>query len=495
MSRTSARSRLWGAAAGTAALIALPVFAAAQTSGSQTSGTTPQSGTAQQSQQTSDTPSEHLSEARQTLDSIPRASIAGANASKISDVKRHFDALEKSYSGSAAGDPSAPSSSASSSASQGDWNSHLIALERSLSDLLSDSSSSSTPGAVGTSGSEQGRSVSGSAPLESDVRAKLEEFQAHVKKFKSAAGGSASSSMSDDPSSSSPTASGASTMPTEQTQTTSSQSSSQSQPPASSSPPSSQADASAPPREHLTKARQSLADLTAMPQAQQLQGETRNQVSQLISQFNQLITTQDDWRAAYNEVNGTLTALLSGSAGAGTSSSGTSGSVGTSGSAASGASASGSLDPGIRGKLEEFRTHLQAFHSAAGGDEAGSASSTGAQTSSGTSTSGMSTASGSSSEAETHIAAIERILNEASGGSGTASSSTTGSPATSTTGSTTGTSSSSTSGTTASGTSGTTGTPSTSSAAGSASGAVTLDSAKLQEIRMHLQQLRQSIKQ
>jgi hypothetical protein len=213
---------------------------------------------------------------------------------------------------------------------------------------------------------------------------------------------------------------------TAQTQTTSTQSSSQSQTP--------QSVGASDAREHLTKARQSLADLTALPQAQQLQGEARNKVSQLISQFNQLITTQDDWRPPYNDVNTTLTALLEGPASPTPStSSSTTGAVGTSG--ISGAAANATLDPAIRTKLEEFRTRLQAFYAAAGGEgSAGSAS----------------------AEAETHIAAIEGILNEASGGTST---------------------------------SGTTGT-----ASAGATGPVTLDGAKLEQIRMHLQQLRQSIR-
>jgi hypothetical protein len=198
---------------------------------------------------------------------------------------------------------------------------------------------------------------------------------------------------------------------TAQTQTTSTQSSSQSQTP--------QSVGASDAREHLTKARQSLADLTALPQAQQLQGEARNKVSQLISQFNQLITTQDDWRPAYNEVNTTLTGLLEGSASPTPSTgSSTTGAVGTSGTAV--AAASATLDPAVRAKLEEFRTRLQAFYTAAGGEE--SAPSTGS----------------AGAEAETHIAAIEGILNEASGG--------------------------------------------------------TLDRAKLEQIRTHLQQLRQSIR-
>ena len=122
-----------------------------------------------------------------------------------------------------------------------------------------------------------------------------------------------------------------------------------SQPPAQ--PPSGQVDAAAA-KEHLTKARESLSAVTSMPEAAKLQGEPRTQVSQLIANFNALITTQADWRSAYDKVNQNVTALLGPDTPPDQP-------VGTSGTAA--------LDPAIRAKLAEFRTHLKAFESAAGG--------------------------------------------------------------------------------------------------------------------------------
>src|SRR6185295_13820121 len=55
-------------------------------------------------------------------------------------------------------------------------------------------------------------------------------------------------------------------------------------------------------KRHLSEARESLSQLAALPEAAKLQGETRTQVSQLISSFNELITTQNDWKAAYQKV-------------------------------------------------------------------------------------------------------------------------------------------------------------------------------------------------
>lgn len=228
----------------------------------------------------------------------------------------------------------------------------------------------------------------------------------------------------------------------------------QTPPPATTNP---QADAAAA-RQHLTEARQSLADMTALPQAQQLQGEARTQVSQLISQFNQLITAEADWRSSYEQVNSTLTTLLNSPSSAVDASSSTTGAVGTSGSAGGAAT----IDPAIRTKLEEFRTHLQAFYTAAGGDAANAADSD--------STTSMRNA--APDDVESHIAAIERILDQAGAGAG-ASSGSTGS---------TGSSSS------------TVGTSGSTSAASVSGGGVTLTPQQIDQIRAHLQQLRSSIK-
>lgn len=146
------------------------------------------------------------------------------------------------------------------------------------------------------------------------------------------------------------------------------------QPPASQPPASGQVDAAAA-KQHLSEARDSLSQLTSLPEASKLQGDARTQVSQLISNFNELITTQSNWRAAYSKVDANLTTLLgpdnapaaSGTAaGSSTAGSGTAGAVGTSGSAAA-----ISIDPAIRAKLADVRTHLKQFEQAAGGSSAG----------------------------------------------------------------------------------------------------------------------------
>jgi hypothetical protein len=121
-------------------------------------------------------------------------------------------------------------------------------------------------------------------------------------------------------------------------------------------------------KQHLSEARDSLSQLTSLPEAARLQGDARTQVSALISNFNSLITAQSNWRDAYSKVDANLTTLL----GADTATdqpipSGVAGAVGTSGATAPGV---GGLDPAVQAKLVEFRTHLKAFEHAAGGGAA-----------------------------------------------------------------------------------------------------------------------------
>jgi hypothetical protein len=108
--------------------------------------------------------------------------------------------------------------------------------------------------------------------------------------------------------------------------------------------------------------------MTQLPAAQQLTGENRTQVTQLIANFNELITTNAEWKASYAKVNANLTALIGAETtdaapAAPAPAAGTAGAVGTSGTTAS------ALDPAVKAKLVEFRTHLKEFEQAAGGAE------------------------------------------------------------------------------------------------------------------------------
>src|SRR4029453_9308811 len=114
-------------------------------------------------------------------------------------------------------------------------------------------------------------------------------------------------------------------------------------------------------------ARQSLAELTKLPAAQQLQGEQRTTVANFISDFNAFATAQNDWRSKYQVVEESLSRLLSeASSGASptataTSPTATATSPATAPSSSTGtnaAPASAGLDPTIVAKLQEVRTHL-----------------------------------------------------------------------------------------------------------------------------------------
>src|SRR5688572_24250021 len=86
-----------------------------------------------------------------------------------------------------------------------------------------------------------------------------------------------------------------------------------SQPPATATAPeqqpAGQVDADAA-KQHLTAARNSLSEMTQLPAASQLTGDARTQVSQLITNFNELITTKTDWRASFAKVETNLNALI-----------------------------------------------------------------------------------------------------------------------------------------------------------------------------------------
>lgn len=150
-------------------------------------------------------------------------------------------------------------------------------------------------------------------------------------------------------------------------------------------------------RVHLTAARNTLSQMTQLPAAAQLQGETRAQVAELITNFNELITTQANWKDAYEKVEANLAALLNSAPSSPPAAAGdparpttppqgdparpapTQGAIGTSGMTTT------SLDPALRSKLVEFRSHLDKFEDAAGGSKAPAAAAsttppTGAQT-------------------------------------------------------------------------------------------------------------------
>ncbi len=251
---------------------------------------------------------------------------------------------------------------------------------------------------------------------------------------------------------------------------------------ASQEPQGQQSQQAAAARQRLLEARESLAEVAKMPEAAELQGQGRTEVSQAISNFNALLTAESDWYDQYKLVMQNLFNVL-GPPEAGESAAGSS--AGTSGSSTAGSSATGTageeVPPALRGKLVEFRQKLMAFGREAGApDVTGGVSSTvGAGSSEPSSTSGTSGTAGSPPSAqsgtpaaegeslEQHIDAIDDIIQQALAGTPGSGSSTAG-----------------TSGTTES-------TAGAAGATGTTPGVVTIDREKLDRIQSHLQRMRE----
>jgi hypothetical protein len=493
MNRSTAR---WTTALAAATLLALPSGAWAQTTAAQP----PAPSANQDAQATS--PQDHLKMAEAALNGIPATAVTGRSKTRMTELKQHLSALQRAAAANdnASAMGAARRSSTATKDARGNtaWATEAAAIDRILTEMLGPGTTAGAtePGATGTSG------TSAAPALDDETRAKLMEVRSHVTAFAASISGAGSApsaaaqstTPAEPPTSATQPPTSATQPPTSASQPPTSSTSSTQPPTGTQAPTSAQAPASASTpqadeeaaKRHLTAARDTLSQLTQLPAATQLSGDARTQVSQLITNFNELITTSANWHDAYAKVDANVTALIGAqttdeSTAAATA--GTAGAVGTSG------SATGSLDPTIRAKLVEFRSHLREFEKAAGGASAPAASNTSAagaatsgQAGAGTSAAGTTASSSaageqsqaaakqpaSSDEAMRHIEAIEAILNGNSAGASGAG----------------------TAGTTGSGTSGTTGT----SGAGAASGLM-LERAQLEQLRMHLAELRRLLNQ
>lgn len=486
MKRSTAR---WTTSLAAAALLGLPTAGLAQTSAT----TQPPSTSAQQptttpgAQPTQKTEAqEHLRQAKAALDSIAPTAVTGKAKTQLAELKRHLTALERTAGSKARGNAN--------------WGTEVAAADKILTNLLGPAgttgSATDPTATTGTSGSTaSSRSKAAAAvTLDEATRTQLMEVRTHVTAFAAAMSGTSSDASPASPSAGSTSTtgtSGSTTGSTTSSTTGSTTGATTSTAASTTSTDSAQAAAAQPQmnqdaaRRHLTEARDTLSQLTQLPAAAQLSGEARTQVSQLISNFNELITTQSEWRASYTKVDANLTALLgpdstdaaaTGGVSTGTTGTGTTGTAGTSGTATGVAS----LDPAIRAKLVELRNKLNEFERAAGGNvtpsDAPSPAATGTSTSQTTPPQATTPQTGTPTpemghqEAMRHIAAIEAILNANAAGT----------PAAGTSGTTTG----STTGTTGSTTSSTT--PSTGTG-------VTLTSTQLEQLRTHLAELKRLV--
>jgi len=401
----------WTTAVAASALLAMPVGSWAQQT---TPSNTPrQQTTGAPSQPAGRTPgadmqkgsaNEHLRQAQSALADIPAASLTGTAKTRVAELKRHISTLEQAAGQNQAAGAKAPRSTSATAARGASWSTEVAAADRILTELLGAHSTTgaAAPAPAGTSGATAAmpKSTTGSkataVTLDDTARTKLQEVRTHLTAFATAMSGTGGAApSSDDPTTSASASPAPEASATGATGTTGAaattatgtsgltpgpaqpvaatkaagaaenpaapaQSAAPSQSAQPSNAPAQQADADSVKR-HLTAARDTLSQLTQLPAAAQLTGDARTQVSQLISNFNELITTNTDWRAAYGKLQGNLTALV-GEQRADESAApvaGTAGAVGTSGTTA--------IDPAVRAKLVEFRSHLMEFEKAAGG--------------------------------------------------------------------------------------------------------------------------------
>jgi hypothetical protein len=478
----------WTTAMAAAACLAVPSAGLTQTPATSQPPTTQQQPSTQQPPSTSASqPSgeaqEHLRQAQAALKDIPETIPAPAK-SRVAELKRHLNTLEK------------PSASKKST-----WSTEVAAIDKILTELVGPASGSGKSEPTGTTGAP-GATASKSAAtmtLDETTKSKLLDVRKHVTAYAAAmsgTGGEPASAPSSEPAATEPAAAAATQPPAAQSNPSTPSPSPAAQPeptaptagqqpPAQNPPSAEQAQQPTPGQQadpetskrHLTAARESLSQLTQLPAAAQLSGEPRAQVSQLISNFNELITTKENWRASYDKVEANVTALLGPQAAGETAQAPpapTDGAVGTTGTTAA------SIDPAIRAKLVEFRSHLKQFEQAAGAASSASSmtsSSTSSMASQSPSPTGTPGATGTTGTTDTpqsasaprrpasamgqddavrHIEAIETILK----GSSTPGATTGNAPA------------------------GTTGTT---------TGSITLNQSQVEEIRMHLAELRKAV--
>ncbi len=502
----------WTTACAVAACLATPTLGWSQTPptsqppATQQQPSTPQQPSTSKSQQAGEA-QEHLRQAQSALKDIP-ATIPARAKSRVAELKRHLNMLEKS-----GGPASMPSGAAAPGAkttarAKSNWSTEVAAIDKILTELLGPASTSGASQPTGTTGAKTGSTTA--MTLDETTKSKLMEVRTHITAYAAAMSGTsgdaasasapsaaepaAAAAAQPTPSPSSPSPSSPASTQTDPATTASPQSAGQppatpnptgaeqtQEPPASSGQ---QVDSEASKR-HLTAARESLSQLTQLPAAAQLTGEARTQVSQLISNFNELITTKENWRASYDKVAANLTALIGAEASTESAPAQAGGAVGTSGSTAA------SLDPAVRAKLVEFRSHLKQFEQAAGGAAQASAAASSPSTSSMAGQAAVGTTGTTSPSPEQqpaaeqppatagqhqagqhasamgqhsavqHIEAIEAILGGRASSSPSGAGATTGNAPAGTTGATT--------------------------------GSVTLNQSQVKEIRMHLAELRKAV--
>jgi hypothetical protein len=372
------------------------------------------------------TPQEHLERVGAALNSISPTATSGKAKTQIAELKKRLHALEKltaNNPSSAAAAPTGAKTEKADAKSGSKWATEAAAADKILGELLADTSGTSAASAptpigsnpTGTTGTSPSKATA-AVTLDEETKAKLTTARASLTAFATAMSGSAPQPPATTSPSAQPapvsTASPAAATPTAESATPASPPTTQPVTPAAAPAPSPQpttqpptqpaepATPAQPPlasttqaptdpaaaqpkpdadgaKRAMTAARDSLGEVTKLPAAQQLSGDLRTQLTQLIANFNQLITTNTEWKASYAKVDANLTALIgaqtadesttapaaatAGATGAAGATTSAAGAVGTSG------TTTDTLDPSIKAKLAEFRAHLKEFEKAANG--------------------------------------------------------------------------------------------------------------------------------
>jgi len=372
------------------------------------------------------TPQEHLERVGAALNSISPTAANGKAKKQIAELKKRVNGLEKLTANNPSSPAAAPTGAKTEKAdakSGSKWATEAAAADKILGELLADTSATSAASATtpigsnptGTTGTSPSKATA-AVTLDEETKAKLTTARASLTAFATAMSGSApqppattspsaqpAAASTASPAAATPTAEPAtpasppttqpvtpaaapapSPQPTTQPPTQPAEPATPAQPPLASTTQAPTDPAAAQPKPDadgakraMTAARDSLGEVTKLPAAQQLSGEPRTQLTQLVANFNELITTNTEWKASYAKVDANLTALIgaqtadesttapaaatAGATGAAGATTSAAGAVGTSG------TTTDTLDPSIKAKLAEFRAHLKEFEKAANG--------------------------------------------------------------------------------------------------------------------------------
>lgn len=358
----------WVLVAGAAALVALPADVRAQASPATAADVREtESGQRRLAQK-------HLHEAGAAIDRIALDEQPTDIREHIGELKRRLNALRQDH-GSAALEPAAQEPTSTAERPDGvNREAQLAAIDRTLTALLgSVQTTGATPRPHGTPAA-----TSGQPGIEQTARTHLEQARTHITAYAAAMGSAEQAAESGAPSDGvgSPAAMAASAPPSTADATATTSPTDPTPSPTGTSPTDMPQTPAAPgpaeydgalgasepvpqSRRHLLAARDTLASLTQMPQAAGITGDARVQVSQLITRFNELIATNAAWREPLDDVKRRLNTLL------------TVDDRETPREAATGTSGTVVLDPDVRAKLVEFRSHLETFERSAGGQATG----------------------------------------------------------------------------------------------------------------------------